>query len=82
MNSELPKVLVPFKGQPMVEYVLDALAQAGVDKPVVVVGYKSDLVESTLTADNCNNRWQGFPPLIEAREARTPSRGIARCRPG
>ena len=71
MNSELPKVLVPFKGQPMVEYVLDALAKAGVDKPVVVVGYKSELVESTLTADNCNNRWQGLTFALQKEQKGT-----------
>ena len=71
MNSELPKVLVPFKGQPMVEYVLDALAKAGVDKPVVVVGYKSELVESTLTADNRDNRWQGLTFALQKEQKGT-----------
>jgi bifunctional UDP-N-acetylglucosamine pyrophosphorylase/glucosamine-1-phosphate N-acetyltransferase/UDP-N-acetylglucosamine pyrophosphorylase len=32
----------------MIEYVLDALEQAGVDKVIVVVGYRSDLVRETL----------------------------------
>jgi len=48
MKSELPKVLFPVLERPMIEYVLDALEQAGVDKMLVVVGYRSDLVRTTL----------------------------------
>ena len=48
MKSELPKVLYPVLERPMIEYVLDALEQAGVDKILVVVGYRSDLVLETL----------------------------------
>jgi len=53
MKSELPKVLYPVLERPMIEYVLDALEQAGVDKILVVVGYRSDLVRETL-AHRCN----------------------------
>jgi bifunctional UDP-N-acetylglucosamine pyrophosphorylase/glucosamine-1-phosphate N-acetyltransferase/UDP-N-acetylglucosamine pyrophosphorylase len=48
MKSELPKVLFPVCGRPMVEYVLDALEEAGVDQIVVVVGYRADLVREAL----------------------------------
>ncbi len=48
MKSDLPKVLVPVGGRPMVAYVLDALRQAGVDRMVVVVGYRADLVKAGL----------------------------------
>lgn len=48
MKSELPKVLYPILGRPMIEYVLDALEKAGIEKMVVVVGYRSDLVRETL----------------------------------
>ena len=48
MKSELPKVLFPVCGKPMIEYVLDALESAGVDEIIVVVGYRSDLVKSTI----------------------------------
>ena len=48
MKSDVPKVLVPVAGRPMVEYVLDALDAAGIDRTVLVVGYRSDLVRETL----------------------------------
>jgi bifunctional UDP-N-acetylglucosamine pyrophosphorylase/glucosamine-1-phosphate N-acetyltransferase/UDP-N-acetylglucosamine pyrophosphorylase len=48
MKSELPKVLVPVCGRPMLEYVLDALAAAGIEKTVVVVGYRADDVKETV----------------------------------
>jgi bifunctional UDP-N-acetylglucosamine pyrophosphorylase/glucosamine-1-phosphate N-acetyltransferase/UDP-N-acetylglucosamine pyrophosphorylase len=50
MNSELPKVLVPVCGRPMIDYVLDALAAAGVDRTIVVVGYRADDVRSALAS--------------------------------
>lgn len=48
MNSDLPKVLFPVRGRPMIHFVLDALEQSGVDRIVVVVGHKSNLVRSEL----------------------------------
>jgi bifunctional UDP-N-acetylglucosamine pyrophosphorylase/glucosamine-1-phosphate N-acetyltransferase/UDP-N-acetylglucosamine pyrophosphorylase len=56
MKSELPKVLYPILGRPMIEYVLDALEQAGVDKIILVVGYRSDLVRDVLTRDGLAHR--------------------------
>lgn len=48
MQSDLPKVLFPVCGKPMIEYVLDALAAAEIRRILVVVGYRSDLVRETL----------------------------------
>ena len=48
MESDLPKVLVPACGRPLVEYVLDSLDAAKIDEVIVVVGYKSDQVRETL----------------------------------
>lgn len=49
MQSDLPKVLVPARGRPLVEYVLDAIAAAGVEQTVVVVGYRGDDVRKQLS---------------------------------
>jgi bifunctional UDP-N-acetylglucosamine pyrophosphorylase/glucosamine-1-phosphate N-acetyltransferase/UDP-N-acetylglucosamine pyrophosphorylase len=48
MKSELPKVLCPVRGRPMIHFVLEALRAAGVDHMVAVVGYRSDLVRTAL----------------------------------
>lgn len=48
MKSELPKVLIPVLGRPMIHYVLDALEAGGLDKVIVVVGYRADDVRQTI----------------------------------
>ncbi len=48
MKSDLPKVLVPVCGRPMIDYVLDALTAGGVEKIIAVVGYRADLVQAAL----------------------------------
>ncbi|MEI6512899.1 MAG: bifunctional UDP-N-acetylglucosamine diphosphorylase/glucosamine-1-phosphate N-acetyltransferase GlmU [bacterium] len=52
MKSDLPKVLHPLCGAPLAQFVLNALAIAGVKRPVVVVGHRADLVEETLGERN------------------------------
>lgn len=49
MKSALPKVLHDVCGRPMIEHVLDALRRAGVEKTVVVVGHRADLVQGALS---------------------------------
>ncbi len=51
MKSDLPKVLVPVAGRPMLRYVVDALRAAGVSRLVVVVGYRADLVRRELAGE-------------------------------
>jgi len=48
MKSDLPKVLVPVLGRPMIHFVLDALAAAGITRTIVVVGYRADDVRAEL----------------------------------
>ncbi|MBI3461825.1 MAG: NTP transferase domain-containing protein [Planctomycetes bacterium] len=48
MKSELPKVLIEVCARPMIDYVIDALEASEIDRTVVVVGYRSDLVRKTL----------------------------------
>src|SRR5262245_20232211 len=48
MKSDLPKVLVPVLGRPMLLYVLDSLRAAGVAAQVVVVGYRAHDVKEAL----------------------------------
>ncbi len=51
MASDLPKVLVPVCGRPMIRYVIDAVRAAGVERMVVVVGYRADLVRQELAGE-------------------------------
>lgn len=48
MKSDLPKVLIPVLDRPMIEYVLEALAVAGVKRIIVVVGHRADDVKQLL----------------------------------
>lgn len=51
MGSDLPKVLVEVCGRPMICYVIDAVHAAGVNRILVVVGYRADLVRRALTGE-------------------------------
>lgn len=51
MHTELPKVLVPVCGQPMIHYVTAAIRTAGISRIVAVVGYKAELVQEELKAE-------------------------------
>ena len=48
MKSDIPKVLHPICGRPMIEYVLDSARAAGADRLVVIVGHRADLVRAAL----------------------------------
>jgi bifunctional UDP-N-acetylglucosamine pyrophosphorylase/glucosamine-1-phosphate N-acetyltransferase/UDP-N-acetylglucosamine pyrophosphorylase len=48
MGSDLPKVLLPVCGRPMIRYVIDAVHAAGVDRILIVVGYMASLVRNEL----------------------------------
>lgn len=53
MQSELPKALLSVKGESMVNYVLNSVIEASGEKPIVIVGYKAELVQSRL-GDSCS----------------------------
>lgn len=48
MKSDLPKVLCRVLGRPMIEFVLDALAASGIERAIVVVGYRAEDVQAAL----------------------------------
>ena len=48
MKSEVPKVLHKVCGRMLIEYVMDAAREAGVEKLVVIVGHKADMVKAAL----------------------------------
>ena len=48
MKSDLPKVLHPLCGRPMIWHVLEALKSAATEKPVVIVGHGAEAVQNYL----------------------------------
>ncbi len=48
MKSDLPKVIHPILGKPMIGYVLNAVRSAGPDRICVVLGYKGDVIRNYL----------------------------------
>ncbi|MEO7295736.1 MAG: bifunctional UDP-N-acetylglucosamine diphosphorylase/glucosamine-1-phosphate N-acetyltransferase GlmU [Candidatus Limnocylindria bacterium] len=50
MRSRIPKVLHPLAGRPLIDHVLDALADAGVSQLVVVTGHGADAVEEAVAS--------------------------------
>lgn len=45
METVIPKVLVPFHGKPMVDYVIESVNHSGItNKPILVVGYEGEQV--------------------------------------
>lgn len=73
MQSDLPKVLVPARGKPLIEYVLAALQEAGVPQVIVVVGYRADDVRAAL-AEHENVRF------VEQREQLGTGHAVQMCR--
>jgi bifunctional UDP-N-acetylglucosamine pyrophosphorylase / glucosamine-1-phosphate N-acetyltransferase len=51
MASDLPKVLVSVCGRPMVRFVVDAVRAAGINRMVMVIGYRGDLVRNELAGE-------------------------------
>ncbi len=46
VSAGLPKPLVDFRGTPILEHVIRRANQAGIEKFVIVVGYRSDLIRN------------------------------------
>ena len=58
MNGDIPKVLAPILGRPMIEHVLDAAEKVLLNqKPVVVVGFQGEKVQSQI-GDRADVVWQ------------------------
>ncbi len=51
MQSSIPKVLHRVAGRPMVQYVIQAAREAGVERIVVVLGHGADAVRQALDGD-------------------------------
>ncbi len=54
MESDLPKVLHPLSGKPLLAHVLDAAAQLSPDRLICIVGHRADEVEAQIKPDYPN----------------------------
>ena len=54
VSGGLPKPLVQFRGKPILDHVITRAQEAGIDKFVIVVGYRSDLIRRWF-----DRRWLG-----------------------
>lgn len=76
MKSDLPKVLHPVGGRPMVCAVIDACRDAGCGRIILVVGYKQDLVRAAVAGPD----WCGRGDVEFALQAEQLGTGHAvRC---
>jgi bifunctional UDP-N-acetylglucosamine pyrophosphorylase / glucosamine-1-phosphate N-acetyltransferase len=74
MKSDLPKVLFPVCGRPMLQYVVDALEQSGLRRTILVVGYRAELVRETV------NGRAGVEFALQAEQLGT-GHAVMVCRP-
>ncbi|PWB75300.1 UDP-N-acetylglucosamine pyrophosphorylase [candidate division GN15 bacterium] len=58
MKSDLPKVLHPIHGRPMIAILLDTLVKMSFDRIVVVVGHKGEMVQEALSSYHVSFVWQ------------------------
>jgi len=49
LTDDVPKPLIFFKGKPLIEQVCDTIFQCGVERIIVVVGYKGEQLEKHLS---------------------------------
>jgi bifunctional UDP-N-acetylglucosamine pyrophosphorylase/glucosamine-1-phosphate N-acetyltransferase len=47
-DHDLPKVLYPIGGKPMIKYLIGTFKNAGISSPIIVVGYRKELVMKEL----------------------------------
>ena len=51
MKSELPKVLHKVAGKKMVDHVIEACKEAGVERPILIVGHQGEQVQEVLGSE-------------------------------
>lgn len=49
MKSKLPKVMHPLAGKPLIEHVLGAVNQVGIDQPLVILGHGREVVAARIS---------------------------------
>lgn len=57
MKSDLPKVLHPLLGKPLIMHVIDNIRSAGINDITVIIGYNGEMVMETV-GDGVHYEWQ------------------------
>ena len=50
ITENLPKAMIDLNGKPLLEHILDRLAEAGIRRTLIVTGYKAGMIESHFAA--------------------------------
>lgn len=58
MGSDLPKVVLPFHGRPMIQWVVESARAAGIGQVIAVIGHKGEMVMDALAGANVEFVWQ------------------------
>ena len=58
MGGDKPKVLMKLEGKPLVIWVVEAVRATGIDRVIVVIGHKGELVQDALNNQNVEFVWQ------------------------
>lgn len=58
---DVPKPMAPVAGRPFLEYILDDLVKQGIDRAVLAVGYKKEII-----MDHFQQRYRGLELLYSA----------------
>ncbi len=58
MKSDLPKVLHKIDGKPMIRHLLETMSEISLDKIVIIIGHKGELVEKELADFDVEFVWQ------------------------
>lgn len=74
MRSDLPKVLVEVCGRPMIEFVLRAVRAAGIERTMLVVGYREHDVRRSLA------HWEGIE-FVTQRDQLGTGHAVQMCQP-
>ncbi|MBL4655974.1 MAG: NTP transferase domain-containing protein [Bacteroidia bacterium] len=48
MGSTLPKPLIPLKGKPILQYIIEAFQKAGIEEIIVIVGHKRNEIKKAI----------------------------------
>jgi choline kinase len=54
LTNQIPKCMVKYKQKPIIDYILEATQDCGINKVAIVNGYKSEILENYLKGKNIN----------------------------